>query len=188
MCIRDRGSTVGHFYSDDGRQILRDFGAVTINYSLMNEHQLFQSPLPPHLTFIPDPGFPAATNLALTDSIRAGQRATLSGQLVDEDPREVLSLTVDWGDGSAPAQSTPDRDPFRLRHRYDTPGTYKVVVTWTDSVGRSNTQDLTLTVEPAGHHGHGGHESAADARDAVFALLGAEEGRHDRNWWPTPDI
>jgi len=159
--VIDTFAATGHLYANDGfSQITRDFGAVTINFSLMNSVTLNQSPLPPHITFIPDPGFPAATNLDFTDSIRAGQRATLSGQLVDDDPREVLSLTVDWGDGSDPVQSTPDRDPFRLTHRYDTPGIYKVVVTWTDSFGRSNSRVLTLTVRPAHHH-HQDHDGAA---------------------------
>jgi hypothetical protein len=183
LTVNDQGSTTGHFYSDNGHQITRDFGAVTINYALMNLHTLNRSPLPPH--FIPDPGFPAAADLALTDSIRAGQRATLSGQLTDADPREVLSLSVDWGDGSNPVQRTPDRAPFHLSHRYETPGTYKVVVTWTDSFGRSNSRDLTLTVQPAGHGEHGDGESVAhDADavsrlDAVFALLGSGDGHHD---------
>jgi hypothetical protein len=184
LTVNDQGSTVGHFYSDDGLQITRDFGAVTINYTLMNFHTLNKSPFPG--TFIPDPFFPAATDLALTDSIRAGQRATLTGRLTDVDPREVLSLTVDWGDGSPAEQSTPDRAPFRLRHRYDTPGTYKVVVTWTDSVGRSNSQDLTLTVRPARQGEHDGDSESSnrdeagggDDRDALFALLGAQQDHH----------
>src|SRR5262249_6602719 len=148
----------GHFYSDNHvSQITRDFGAVTINYSLMNSEQLIQSPKPP--TFV-DPGFPQATDLALTDSIRAGQQATLTGRLVDADPREVLSLTVNWGDGSQPEQRTPNRAPFRLTHSYETPGTYKVRVTWTDSVGRSNFQDLTITVRAARHDGDDGHHDS----------------------------
>jgi hypothetical protein len=178
--VFDEGAATGHFYSDNHfSQITRDFGAVTINYSLMNTEQLFPSPLPPQFTFIPDPGFPAATDLALSDSIRAGHRATLTGQLTDDDPREVLSLTVDWGDGSDPVQSTPDRDPFRLTHRYEEPGTYKVVATWTDSFGRSNSQDLTLTVRPAGHGRHAELVSSAADLDAVFAWLSSAEGhRH----------
>jgi hypothetical protein len=157
LLVADQNAATGHFYSDNHfSQITRDFGAVTVNYSLMNTEQLIQSTKPP--TFIPDPGFPQATDLALTDSIRAGQRATLTGRLVDADPREVLTLTVNWGDGSAPVQSTPDRAPFHLRHRYDAPGTYKVSVVWTDSVGRSNFQDLTITVGPARHGEHNGDD------------------------------
>jgi hypothetical protein len=185
LLVADQNAATGHFYSDDHvSQITRDFGAVTVNYSLMNTEQLIQSPKP-NPGFVPDPFFPQATNLALTDSIRTGQRATLTGQLVDSDPREVLSLTVNWGDGSQPEQRTPNRAPFRLTHRYDTPGTYKVRVLWTDSFGRSNFQDLTITVRPARHDGDGDHDdhgSRNDDLDAFFAALaGALEDRHHRN-------
>src|SRR5262249_45927205 len=133
---------------------------VTINYSRMNSHQLIKSPKP--IIFGPDPGFPQVTDLALTDSLRAGQRATLSGRLIDDNPDQVLSLTVNWGDGSPAEESTPDRAPFRLRHRYDTPGTYKVRVTWSDGLGQSNFEDLTLTVQPARHGGHGEHDGQGE--------------------------
>jgi hypothetical protein len=55
---------------------------------------------------------------------------------------------VNWGDGSARARSTPNRARFHLRHRYETPGTYKVRATWRDSLGQSNSRDLTLVVGP----------------------------------------
>jgi hypothetical protein len=191
LFVHDEGSTTGHFYGDNGSQITRD--SVTINYSLMNIHQLFRSTAP--IRFGPDPGFPAATDLALSDSIRAGQRATLSGRLIDDNPDQVLSLTVVWGDGSAPDEMTPDRAPFRLTHRYEAPGTYKVLVIWTDSLGQSNFQDLTLTVLPARHGGHGEHDGhdghdghgehadhdadGANRLDAFLALLGNHD-HHER--------
>jgi hypothetical protein len=107
------------------------------------------------IQFGPDPGFPQATDLALTDSIRAGQRATLTGQLVDARPDRVLSLTVDWDDGSDPETTTPDRDPFAVTHTYAAPGAYFVHVTWTDSDGVSNSRDLLIRVRPAHHCWHG---------------------------------
>jgi hypothetical protein len=85
---------------------------------------------------------------AFPGSIRAGQRATLTGRLVDANPDQVLSLRVDWGDGSPVEQRTPDRAPFRLTHRYQQPGTYKVFVMWSDGLGQSNFRELTLTVQP----------------------------------------
>jgi hypothetical protein len=180
--VDDVLAATGHFYSDNHfSQITRDFGAVTVNYSLMNTETLVQSPLQP--AFTPDPFFPAATDLALTDSIRAGQQATLTGRLTDSDPREVLSLTVTWGEGSQPEQRTPNRAPFRLTHRYETPGTYKVRLTWSDSFGRTNFQDLTITVRAARHDGDDGdHDSRTDDLDAFFASLAdALEDRHHRN-------
>jgi hypothetical protein len=93
----------------------------------------------------------------------------------------VLSLTVVWGDGSPAEQRTPDRAPFRLTHRYETPGTYKVLVMWSESLGQSNFQELTITVGPA-RHGEEDHDSRSDHLDALFAsLAGAAEGHHHRN-------
>jgi Ca2+-binding RTX toxin-like protein len=77
------------------------------------------------------------------------------------------------GDGSDPneagdgndtfnVQGTPDRAPFSLTHRYDTPGTYKVLVIWSDNLGQSNFEDLTLTVQHARHGGHGGRPESGD--------------------------
>ena len=114
--------------------------------------------------------------------MRVGAPATLTGQLVDADPSQVLSLTVIWGDGSVPDQSTPDRDPFAVTHTYARPGVYTVQAIWTDSEGRSNGRDLTIRVRPASHGDHGDHDSRTDDLDAFFAALArAVEDRHHRN-------
>src|SRR5262249_29339534 len=93
------------------------------------------------------PVAPAAQNLALTPAIRAGQSATLTGQLFDGDGDTNLTLTVTWGDGSQPQQSRPGTKPFALAHQYVKPGVYKVRATWTDSTGLSNSRDLFVTVK-----------------------------------------
>jgi hypothetical protein len=93
------------------------------------------------------PVAPAAQNLALTPAIRAGQSATLSGQLVAGSSDTNLTLTVNWGDGSKPQQNKPGTKPFALTHKYDKPGVYKVHATWTDSAGLSNSRDLFVTVK-----------------------------------------
>jgi hypothetical protein len=164
LLIADQNAAHGHFYFNNGSQFTRDDG-VTINYSLMNTVQILQSPLPPP-PFNPDPFFPAATNLALTGSIRAGQSATLTGQLTDGDTNQVLSLTVNWGDGSPVSQSTPNRAPFDVSHEYDAPGTYIVIATWTDQLGRHNAREMKVTVAPAEHHHHGHHNGDHDDHDA----------------------
>jgi hypothetical protein len=86
---------------------------------------------------------PQAAELAFPSTIAAGQHATLSGRLVGTG---VLSLSVDWGDGSPVAQSTPNRQPFRLKHKYAQPGTYHVRGVWTDSSGQSGFRELTIVV------------------------------------------
>jgi hypothetical protein len=153
--INDQGSTTGHLYGITASSVTRQFGnSVTINYSSIESLQVNKSTAP--IVFNPDPFFPQVADLAFTDSIRAGEFATLSGRLVDGDAGDVLSLIVDWGDGSQPEESTPDREPFALTHTYDAPGTYTVRVIWTDSAGESNFRDLTLKVKHAKKGGHGG--------------------------------
>src|SRR5262249_40387986 len=71
---------------------------------------IFFANIPPESVHLFSPGRfggAAAQDLALPRQVRVGAPATLTGQLVDADPSQVLSLTVIWGDGSAPDQSTP---------------------------------------------------------------------------------
>jgi hypothetical protein len=93
------------------------------------------------------PVAPAAQNLALTPMIKAGQSATLTGQLFDGNGDTNLTLSVNWGDGSLLQQSKPGTKPFAVTHKYVKPGTYTVRATWTDSTGLSNSRDLTITVK-----------------------------------------
>jgi hypothetical protein len=90
---------------------------------------------------------PQAADLAFPSTIEAGHHATLSGRLVGTGE---LSLSVDWGDGSPVADRTPNREPFRLKHKYTEPGTYHVRAVWTDSSGQSGFRELTITVTSAG--------------------------------------
>jgi hypothetical protein len=152
LVVNDQGSSVGHFYAATATAVTRagNGNTVTVNYSGIQSLQVHKSPHP--FAFNPDPFFPNVTGLALTGTIRAGKQATLTGRLIDEDANTTLSLQVDWGDGSDPEQSTPDRVPFRLRHRYAEAGDYVVRVFWSDSSGQSNFQELPLTVTaPAVH-------------------------------------
>jgi hypothetical protein len=186
ITINDTGAATGHFYSDNATQFRRDDGVIINHPGIgLGSIQLNPSPKPIPLTFGPDPFFPAATNLALTSSIRAGQSATLTGQLTDGDPNQVLSLTVNWGDGTPVQQSTPNRAPFDLVHEYDAPGTYTVLVTWSDQRGRHNERKMTVTVQPR-HHGHGeGHEgsdadgASATRPDALVQLDGTADADHE---------
>ena len=45
---------------------------------------------------------PVLTNVAVTSPIIENGMATLSGNITDPDVGDVFSLTVNWGDGSAP--------------------------------------------------------------------------------------
>jgi hypothetical protein len=168
LIVNDQGSTVGRIYGVTTSTVTRLGGnAVTVNYSGIDALQLNRSTAP--FTFNPDPFFPQVKNLTLRGPSRAGRSARLSGRLVDGDKGDVLSLAVDWGDGSAPDRSAPNRKPFARTHRYAAPGDYTVRVIWTDSAGVSNFRDLRLTVAaakpgaaPSGHAR--GHRLAAPRR------------------------
>jgi hypothetical protein len=178
LFVQDQGAPLGHSYVNRSGFIER-FGdggplvIITFNNHLQSV-RLFENG---------SPG-PQAQDLALTERVQVGETATLTGTLVDDDPSQVLSLTVDWGDGSDPDTSTPDRDPFAVTHSYASPGRYFVHVTWSDSDGVSNSQDLLIRVRPARSGGYGPEApdggDGSDGADAVFALLGSE-AEHDRN-------
>jgi hypothetical protein len=135
--INDQGSTTPHVYNQTATTVSRS-GAATITFSSIESLNVNKGPIAGSAS--------QASNLTLTGVIQAGGLATLSGRLVDANAGATLSLTVDWGDGSKPQQSTPDRAPFSLMHLYPQAGRYTVRVIWTDSTGQSNSRDLTLTV------------------------------------------
>jgi hypothetical protein len=144
LFVKDQGSTTPHTYTQTATAVTRSGGGgptVTVNFSSIEGLDLSKGPVAGNP--------PMATDLTLTESVRAGELATLTGRLIDADEADVLSLTVDWGDGSDPDESTPDREPFAVTHAYDAPGTYTVRVIWTDSTGESNFRDLQLTVSSA---------------------------------------
>src|SRR5262249_31723033 len=96
--------------------------------------------------------FPMIADDALTPVIHEGEQATLSGRLVDPSPRDVLSLRVDWGDGSPAQVFHPGVAPFALPHRYLDDGTYDVTFSWFAQRGgvKSRTRSVTvLNLPPA---------------------------------------
>jgi hypothetical protein len=142
LTVDDSGSTTPHTYT-------LTLGAPTSTFTR-------SAPGPVTITFsgIPSQGLnikrgavlgapPQAADLTFPTTIATGHAATLRGRLVGTG---ALSLSVDWGDDSPPAQSTPDRRPFRVQHPYAQPGTYSVRAVWTDSSGQSGFRDRTLTV------------------------------------------
>jgi hypothetical protein len=89
---------------------------------------------------------PAAVDLAFPSTVEAGRFATMTGRLVGTGE---LSLSIDWGDGSPADESTPNRRPFRMKHKYAKPGVYHVRAVWTDSSGQSGFRELTIVVTAA---------------------------------------
>ena len=146
ITIDDQGSQLAHIYTVTATSVTRSFNSapVVINFAS-----------PESMVLLKGPSFsspPLARDLKLTDKVRAGEAATLTGVLWDADAGDVLSLTVDWGDGSDPDVVQSNRDPFSVTHRYTAAGTYTVRAIWTDSSGQSNFRDLMLVVKKAKKH------------------------------------
>jgi hypothetical protein len=63
------------------------------------------------------------------------------------------TVTVDYGDGSRPENlEFDDKHRFHLHHKYDRPGTYRVVVTVTDGDGGVGTSAFVVTVRKPWWH------------------------------------
>src|SRR5262249_7250433 len=142
LTINDNGTTSPHTYNQTGSTpsgSLARSGAALISWTGIQSFTLNKG-----LT-----SAPLAKDLTLSQKVEVGAPATLSGGWEDPDVADALSLTVEWGDGSPAQTSTPDRAPFAVTHAYAAPGEYVVRVTWTDSTGLSNSQELHITVKPA---------------------------------------
>lgn len=78
-------------------------------------------------------------------SVQLGESLAVSASATDAGSADVLTCTVDWGDGSVPSTGcTPS-------HAYGAAGAYDVVVTAHDGDGGTDSHTVTVTVtEPAG--------------------------------------
>jgi hypothetical protein len=101
---------------------------------------------------------PMIINDTLTPQIDEGGYATLSGQLVDPDRRDHLTLRVNWGDGSPVQDYHPGRRRFSFDHQYLDDGVYDVQFTWIDEHGAFNTRTHQVVV----------HEVAPQLRGVHF--------------------
>jgi len=145
LVVQDQGSHVAHTYTTTATQVRRTSAStptVIINYAAIDSLQVNKggpTTNPP----------PLVKGLAFPRSIKVGKAARLTGHLDDADGDKNLTLTVDWGDGSAPTAIKPGRKRFHLNHKYAGAGTYTVRAIWTDSTGESNFRDLQLAVASA---------------------------------------
>jgi large repetitive protein len=76
---------------------------------------------------------------AVSTSVTKGSEVTVIGEYSDADGN-VLSVTVDWNDGTASSTSLP------ARHAYTAAGLFSVTLTVTDSGGLVATQTVGITV------------------------------------------
>ena len=98
---------------------------------------------------------PLLTNVAVTTSVVEGGTATLSGEIADTDSNDGFTLTVNWGDGSAPQVFTypAGTSEFSETHVYEddaTTGTaaddYTVGLLLSDNRFGTDTGSLSVSV------------------------------------------
>ena len=135
--IIDNLATGPHTYTQTATSLSRS-GAATISYFSIEDLKVFKGPTSGNTPLVKD--------LQLRESVNAGEVVTLTGVLSDQNKKDKLTLTVDWGDGSAPSVTKPKQRPFAQKHKYAAPGEYTVRVIWSDNTGESNSRDLPLTV------------------------------------------
>src|SRR5262249_11686397 len=134
IIANDAGNTTPHVYGESNNSFARN-GMATITFNNVETHTLLRG------KEVSGTGAaPQIKNVKFPSSIVAGQTATLSGQLIDADKGNTLSLTINWGDGSASETSTPNFNAFTRSHAFGKAGTYKVQLSWFDNTGRSNKQ------------------------------------------------
>ena len=101
---------------------------------------------------------PTIHNLQIVTPVDEGDKSTLSGNLIDPSDGDVLSLEIDWGDGS-PVDTYSDLAPgssFSYEHLYEddglTPGgspshDYEVSIVASDNAGGSTPYSLDVQVD-----------------------------------------
>jgi Tol biopolymer transport system component len=98
---------------------------------------------------------PVLSNLAVSSPISENGTATLSGNISDPNAGDVFSLTVNWGDGSAPQvfNYTTGTVSFSETHQYldDNPtatasDSYAINLSLNDSAGGNDTDSAVVTV------------------------------------------
>jgi autotransporter-associated beta strand protein len=89
-------------------------------------------------------------NLELTPrEVVVGDSVVLTGNLIDPDPSDTLTLVIDWDDGSSVEEFIDiGRAPFRIAHQYLAAGSYALHVSWHDQHGAGNARELPVIVRP----------------------------------------
>jgi hypothetical protein len=81
-------------------------------------------------------------------TINAGATHTVAGTFTDPGA-DTWTVTVDWGDGSAPAQATLSSRNFSLSRVYANAGTFTVTVTVADDDSSDSTTHTVTVLSPA---------------------------------------
>ncbi|APZ90894.1 cadherin-like domain-containing protein [Fuerstiella marisgermanici] len=111
---------------------------------------------------------------------------TLAGTVRDADTSDELTVTVNWGDGSAVETLTVARpaDGFSINHQYSNGGLYEITATIDDGNGSAQTVTATAAVEGVGLIGDALFFIGTDYRDKITI---DETWVYDGSgWWWNP--
>ena len=89
---------------------------------------------------------PVIDSFTLPETVTAGETATLTAMVSDAGVNDVLSATIDWGDGVVESTSITGGQ-INADHIYATEGNYSVTLTIDDGDGGQVTATGSLTVE-----------------------------------------
>ena len=122
----------------------------------------------------------AASDATELDIAAKGDVVTLTATFSD-DPVDVHTVLVDWGDGSAPREATieQDGDLFTVTavHAYSAGGIFPITLTVTDDTGLTDTETATAHVAGVGMVGNELHVigTNGDDRVEITDLLGVPQ-------------
>jgi tetratricopeptide (TPR) repeat protein len=116
-----------------------------------------------------------AEDLVVTpEVVEEAATVSLTGHLTDPDPLDILTLVVDWGDGTAVEEYADlGREPFLVTHQYrNNPsgkpsGEYTIHASWRDDQGAGNGRDLLVTVNNVAPTVFAGFDNSLAAGDAL---------------------
>lgn len=127
---------------DDGSFTLRLTASDTVNDPVVDSTALNVTNAPPSVTVGEFP----------SDPRRAGESILVAARVVDPGTHDVLSCTVDWGDGRAePGMFRPDAGiagpgSCSGEHRFTSGGSYLVTVTGSDDDGGASSASVSVLV------------------------------------------
>ena len=137
----------------------------------------------------------AVTNVAPTIAAKAttdGLDARLEIDLTDPGVADVLSATVDWGDGTVDDIAPPTAGPVvSADHTYRDAGSYRVVVCGSDDDGGRTCQPVALEVTEPGRGGGSDTAGNANGEADVNGIANGNDsgvGPNDSSAGPGPAV
>ena len=90
---------------------------------------------------------PPALDIGGDAQLLVGQAFTRTGSIIDPDPGDSWTVTIDPGDGSPTADAPVTGSDFAIAHTYSSAGSHIVTVTVTDADGATGSDTLTVVVQ-----------------------------------------